>query len=184
MLCDRKGKYDKQDRQCFPEVGSAKFFVTMFGLFDIADWETQVVYSNNANYTIQAYKTFWSTKRKCLPTYGGGTILVKQHNPGNRLLQTPEQTYPLGIANLTYHLWKKALQKRKSCKFPFVYKQITFNACTTLDSEDGTPWCSTKVDQRTRKHIEREGAYGECLNDTCKIVPFSNANETSLLSAE
>ena len=82
------------------------------------------------------------------------------------------------------NLLKKALQKRKSCKFPFVYKQIIFNACTTLDSEDGTPWCSTKVDQRTRKHIEREGAYGECLNDTCKIVPFSNANETSLLSAE
>ena len=37
------------------------------------------------------------------------------------------------------------MQKNKTCIFPFVYKQIVYNECTTIEN-DGTPWCSTKTD--------------------------------------
>lgn len=32
------------------------------------------------------------------------------------------------------------------CVFPFIYRDVTYNACTDKDSDTGQPWCATKVD--------------------------------------
>ena len=63
---------------------------------------------------------------------------------------------------------------RKPCQFPFVLLNQTFNECTNIlsvNQETGKittidePWCSTKVDPKTKKHIE--GYYGDCPS-TCQ----------------
>ena len=35
---------------------------------------------------------------------------------------------------------------RKPCQFPFIFSNQTFYGCTIFQSENGNPWCSTKVD--------------------------------------
>ena len=60
---------------------------------------------------------------------------------------------------------------RKPCQFPFVLLNKTFNECTdilSINPETGKittvdePWCSTKVDPKTYKHIEGGSYYGNC----------------------
>ena len=59
----------------------------------------------------------------------------------------------------------------KECQFPFVLLNQTFNECTNIlsvNQETGKittvdePWCSTKVDPKTYKHIEGGSYYGDC----------------------
>merc|ERR1719153_1075038 len=35
-----------------------------------------------------------------------------------------------------------------SCKFPFTFQGVRYNACTTDHSENGAPWCATQVNNR------------------------------------
>lgn len=39
----------------------------------------------------------------------------------------------------------------KPCNFPFVYKGVTYNECTTVDSENGEGWCGTRYNVRSGK---------------------------------
>ncbi len=38
--------------------------------------------------------------------------------------------------------------EQKECLFPFTYREKEFMECTTLDSEDGKPWCYVKGEGR------------------------------------
>ena len=38
----------------------------------------------------------------------------------------------------------------------------TFYGCTIFQSENGNPWCSTKVDPLDHEHISGKGYYGDC----------------------
>ena len=42
---------------------------------------------------------------------------------------------------------------RKPCQFPFIFSNQTFYGCTIFQSENGNPWCSTKVDPLGRVHL-------------------------------
>merc|ERR1711951_12305 len=48
------------------------------------------------------------------------------------------------------------------CKFPFVYDHKVYESCTTDDSDNGQPWCSTGVSEGGF-HIR--GQYGDCSED-------------------
>jgi len=51
------------------------------------------------------------------------------------------------------------------CIFPFKYEDAygnwTYNTCTTKDSDDGQPWCATKVDAQG---YVVDNAWGDCLD--------------------
>merc|ERR1712168_896732 len=32
------------------------------------------------------------------------------------------------------------------CKFPFIFKEVSYSSCTTKDDPEGKLWCSTKTD--------------------------------------
>jgi len=40
----------------------------------------------------------------------------------------------------------KTIKSGKDCIFPFKYKGTTYNKCTKAGSENGQPWCATRVD--------------------------------------
>ena len=42
---------------------------------------------------------------------------------------------------------------RKPCQFPFIFSNQTFYGCTIFKSDNGNPWCSTKVDPLGREHL-------------------------------
>ena len=66
------------------------------------------------------------------------------------------------------------------CIFPFVFGEMTYNACTREVSPaiNGDPWCSTKVDD-DGQHISRQGNWGRCsqacpVEEGCNcIFPFT-----------
>ena len=66
--------------------------------------------------------------------------------------------------------------KGKECIFPFIYQNIKYEKCTTVDSN--TPWCSTKVD-KSKHHIEDGGFWGACLK-TCPVEGMVNINYLTL----
>jgi hypothetical protein len=47
------------------------------------------------------------------------------------------------------------------CVLPFIYKGIQYDGCTTVDGDNGQPWCSTQVDN-TGTHVGGAGQYGNC----------------------
>ena len=49
-------------------------------------------------------------------------------------------------------------QEDKICTFPFVYKQVQYNACTTIENE-GMSWCSTETDDN---NTYIDGKWGNC----------------------
>ena len=52
----------------------------------------------------------------------------------------------------------------KPCIFPFKFRNVTYNTCTTSGNEAGNTkaWCSTKVDN-LGKHIGNgQGNWGDC----------------------
>ena len=53
----------------------------------------------------------------------------------------------------------------RPCVFPFTNDGVTYTACTTDNSDDGVPWCSTRVDSRG---IHRLGNWGHC-NAECPV---------------
>lgn len=50
----------------------------------------------------------------------------------------------------------------KSCVFPFFFKNVEYNACTTAGRTDGIEWCSTTDD------YDRDGQYAFCPHE-CKL---------------
>ena len=56
----------------------------------------------------------------------------------------------------------------KECMFPFIYLNISHLKCTTSNSQLDEPWCSTKVDESNRRHIDGDGNWGVCL-ETCEF---------------
>ena len=62
----------------------------------------------------------------------------------------------------------------KPCQFPFIFKNLTFNGCTSItgkqeDTGDyihGKLWCSTKTDG-SNNHITDQGYYGDCPKLNC-----------------
>ena len=51
----------------------------------------------------------------------------------------------------------------KPCVFPFKFRGLTYNNCTTADNapEDKNAWCSTKVDE-FGNHVGEQGNWGIC----------------------
>jgi len=51
---------------------------------------------------------------------------------------------------------------QKECKFPFIYKNISYSACTNIDENSKNSfWCSTRVDGNG-VHLYSQGYWGEC----------------------
>ena len=71
----------------------------------------------------------------------------------------------------------------KSCVFPFKFRSVTYNNCTTATNnpDDTKAWCSTKVDE-FGNHVGGQGNWGHCEPKCqCKLIqsfPKSNGNYT------
>ena len=52
---------------------------------------------------------------------------------------------------------------KRDCVIPFIYKQNIYGGCTLVDSDDGSPWCSTMVDSKGI-HKEGEETWGLCAH--------------------
>lgn len=61
----------------------------------------------------------------------------------------------------------------KNCVFPFVFKGIIHNECTSVDDPQSKRWCSTKVDPNTNEHVAKDGNWGHCVMN-CPILPTRN----------
>ena len=53
----------------------------------------------------------------------------------------------------------------EKCIFPFTFFGVTYTKCTTYESPENVPWCSTEVDD-DGFHIK--GNWGDC-SDECPI---------------
>ena len=70
-----------------------------------------------------------------------------------------------------------ATQKIQDCEFPFRYKGELFYGCIDFLSlrkgekvplkEGDKPWCSTKVNETDREHVNGGGYWGECDMSIC-----------------
>jgi len=58
-----------------------------------------------------------------------------------------------------------------SCRFPFTFKGVKYDACTTDHSENGAPWCAVQVNNIGR--VVR-GRWGDCAGN----CPGSATDET------
>ena len=63
------------------------------------------------------------------------------------------------------------------CVFPFVYRDQTYDTCTTRDSDTGQPWCATKVDS---DGWVVDHAWGDCDQEQCLTKDSLHANWTRL----
>jgi hypothetical protein len=63
------------------------------------------------------------------------------------------------------------------CAFPFYYRGITYNTCTTYDSRDGRPWCATRVD-RFGNYITRNWGYCDtnCPSEYANVQRVNRAD--------
>ena len=78
----------------------------------------------------------------------------------------------------------------KQCSFPFVYKNVLYDGCTTQDDTKGKYWCSTKTDNSNR-HVGGDN-WGYCQDKctaadsscgvgfTCKLSCNGNVDPRSL----
>jgi len=60
----------------------------------------------------------------------------------------------------------------KSCKFPFIYKDVTYNGCTWWENHrtKGLPWCSTKLNSNgTHKNSDDGSTWMHCSSE-CPIA--------------
>jgi len=48
----------------------------------------------------------------------------------------------------------------RPCVFPFKYREVTYDKCTSRDSDNGQPWCATEVDD---EGYVVDNAWGDCL---------------------
>ena len=48
----------------------------------------------------------------------------------------------------------------RPCVFPFKYRDVTYDKCTSRDSDNGQPWCATEVDD---EGYVVDNAWGDCL---------------------
>ncbi|CAL4059350.1 unnamed protein product, partial [Meganyctiphanes norvegica] len=55
-------------------------------------------------------------------------------------------------------------QGKLPCQFPFIYKNITYSSCTTVDDPQDKRWCSTKTDNQNN-HVSGGGHYRECSKE-------------------
>ena len=55
------------------------------------------------------------------------------------------------------------MKPKVKCQLPFVFKDILYRECTTVESE--VPWCSTRVDQSLEYF---PGYWGFC-GPTCPV---------------
>ena len=79
------------------------------------------------------------------------------------------------FANLPFIGDKNWGKDKKACVFPFVYKGITYDRCTSDHSENGKPWCA--YEQVEGPLIEMvEGKWGECELG-CPGLVFSKQGE-------
>ncbi len=64
---------------------------------------------------------------------------------------------------------RKGPQKLKKCVYPFIFKTKTYTTCTDASREDGTYWCSTKVD-KDGAYIDGEWGFcdADCNNNNIK----------------
>ena len=63
------------------------------------------------------------------------------------------------------------------CVFPFVYRDQTYDTCTTRDSDTGQPWCATKVDS---DGWVVDHAWGDCDQEQCITKDSLHVNWTRL----
>jgi len=57
---------------------------------------------------------------------------------------------------------RKGPRKLKKCVYPFKFNSTTYTTCTDASREEGTFWCSTKVD---KDGVYIEGEWGFCDAD-------------------
>ena len=57
---------------------------------------------------------------------------------------------------------EKSSKQTKPCQGIFVFENVTYYGCTTAGSENGSPWCSTKVNPITSEHVTDGDFFGFC----------------------
>ena len=54
--------------------------------------------------------------------------------------------------------------KANTCVFPFKYKGVTYNKCTTVDSDNNKSWCAYDIQPNTE--VPQDGKHwGDCNYD-------------------
>ena len=82
-----------------------------------------------------------------------------EHITGQRVYGICDSSCPMNECQVK----EKASNSFKDCQFPFIFKGITFYGCTKKDvGNNDSPWCSTKVDPVTKKHISGQSFFGDC----------------------
>merc|ERR1712111_30942 len=59
----------------------------------------------------------------------------------------------------------------KPCIFPFTYRGLEYNTCTTDNSETSTPWCATAVSGNVEVIINNWGNCRTDVRSTCSVTP-------------
>ncbi|CAL4098683.1 unnamed protein product, partial [Meganyctiphanes norvegica] len=96
------------------------------------------------------------------------TACTTKDDPAGRSwcsIKTDTKGNHIGNANMWRHCddeeEEELLEAPSFCKFPFIFKRVTYTACTTKDDPAGRPWCSIKTDTKGN-HIGNANMWRHC----------------------
>lgn len=79
---------------------------------------------------------------------------------------------------------EKSSGESKPCVGAFVYEDQTFYGCTTVGSENGEAWCSTKIDSLTDEHITEGDFFGYCEDTKCISAEKGQKEQNNLMALQ
>ena len=79
---------------------------------------------------------------------------------------------------------EKSSGESKPCIGAFVFQDQTYYGCTTVGSENGEAWCSTKVDPLTYEHITDGDFFGYCKDTKCVTAEKGQKEQNNLIALQ
>ncbi|XP_040581207.1 matrix metalloproteinase-9 isoform X2 [Lepeophtheirus salmonis] len=63
----------------------------------------------------------------------------------------------------------------KACVFPFVYGEVSYKACTSVDNND-VPWCATSTNPSNHQYISYGNCKQSCKASTIDVISISQSS--------